>query len=139
MPSSRGTRDARKDCIELFVKGRPDAAEYRTAVRERALRLPAAAREALQPSVRVRGPDVAGHPDGELLRGIRGMLGRTLRVHSSVPNESAIVLGTLADLKQAGFWKIFVGTGAGLTPARSWRLAASKPTQRPASASSAAR
>ena len=37
----------------------------------------------------------------ELLRGIRGMLGRTLRVHSSLPAESAIVLGTLASLRQA--------------------------------------
>src|ERR1035438_5774516 len=37
----------------------------------------------------------------ELLRGIRGMLGRTLRVQSGMPKESAIVLGTLADLKQA--------------------------------------
>src|ERR1022692_1888777 len=37
----------------------------------------------------------------ELLRGIRGMLGRTLRVQSGLPKESAIVLGTLADLKQA--------------------------------------
>ena len=44
---------------------------------------------------------VAQSAQRELLRGIRGMLGRTLRVQSSVPKESAIVLGTLADLKQA--------------------------------------
>ena len=44
---------------------------------------------------------VAQSAERELLRGIRGMLGRTLRVQSSVPKESAIVLGTLADLKQA--------------------------------------
>ena len=37
----------------------------------------------------------------ELLRGIRDMLGRTLRVQSTLSAESAIVLGTLADLKQA--------------------------------------
>jgi alpha-glucuronidase len=35
----------------------------------------------------------------ELIRGVRGMLGRTLRAESSLPNESAIVLGTFASLK----------------------------------------
>ena len=44
---------------------------------------------------------VAQTAQRELLRGIRGMLGRTLRVQSGVPKESAIVLGTLADLKRA--------------------------------------
>ena len=37
----------------------------------------------------------------ELLRGVRGMLGRTLRVAPGLPAESAIVLGTLADLRRA--------------------------------------
>ena len=37
----------------------------------------------------------------ELLRGVRGMLGRTLRVASGLPAENAIVLGTLADLRRA--------------------------------------
>ena len=37
----------------------------------------------------------------ELVRGIRGMLGRTLRVEDRVPAESAIVLGTVADLRKA--------------------------------------
>ncbi|HSW49731.1 MAG TPA: alpha-glucuronidase family glycosyl hydrolase, partial [Bryobacteraceae bacterium] len=32
---------------------------------------------------------------GELIRGVRGMLGRTLRIESRLPGESAIVLGTL--------------------------------------------
>jgi hypothetical protein len=36
---------------------------------------------------------------GELRRGIRGMPGLTLRVQSALPKESAIVLGTLAELK----------------------------------------
>ena len=44
---------------------------------------------------------VAQSAQGELLRGIRGMLGRTLRVQSGLPKESAILLGTLADLRQA--------------------------------------
>jgi len=35
----------------------------------------------------------------ELVRGVRGMLGRTLRAGASVPNESAIVLGTFSSLK----------------------------------------
>jgi alpha-glucuronidase len=37
----------------------------------------------------------------ELLRGIRGMLGRTLRTDSRVPAGDAIILGTVADLRQA--------------------------------------
>jgi alpha-glucuronidase len=37
----------------------------------------------------------------ELIRGIRGMLGRTLRPGSRVPGEAAIVLGTLAVFRQA--------------------------------------
>jgi len=37
----------------------------------------------------------------ELLLGIRGMLGRTLRVDSRVPAEPAIVLGTLGRVRQA--------------------------------------
>src|SRR5450759_4240907 len=44
---------------------------------------------------------VAQSAQRELLRGIRGMLGRRLRVQSGVPKESAFVLGTLADLKRA--------------------------------------
>jgi alpha-glucuronidase len=44
---------------------------------------------------------VAQSAQRELLRGIRGMLGRTLRVETGLPRENAIVLGTLADLKQA--------------------------------------
>ncbi|HEV2194962.1 MAG TPA: alpha-glucuronidase family glycosyl hydrolase [Candidatus Acidoferrum sp.] len=34
----------------------------------------------------------------ELIRGVSGMLGRTLRVERALPRENAIVLGTLADL-----------------------------------------
>jgi len=44
---------------------------------------------------------VAASAQQELIRGIRGMLGRTLRVEAQMPAESAIVLGTLADLRQA--------------------------------------
>jgi len=35
----------------------------------------------------------------ELIRGVRGMLGRTLRVESSPPHEGAVVLGTLGALR----------------------------------------
>jgi alpha-glucuronidase len=34
----------------------------------------------------------------ELIRGVRGMLGRELRTHETIPHEPAIVLGTLSDL-----------------------------------------
>lgn len=37
----------------------------------------------------------------EMIRGVRGMLGRTLRAETQIPDESAIVLGTLADLHRA--------------------------------------
>jgi alpha-glucuronidase len=46
------------------------------------------------------GTPVARSAQRELLRGIRGMLGRTLRVQTGMPKESAILLGTLADLKR---------------------------------------
>jgi alpha-glucuronidase len=36
----------------------------------------------------------------ELVRGVRGMLGRTLRMESGVPKEAAIVLGTVDELKR---------------------------------------
>ena len=37
----------------------------------------------------------------ELIRGIRGMLGRTLRAEPRVPKEGAIVLGTLTEIRKA--------------------------------------
>jgi alpha-glucuronidase len=37
----------------------------------------------------------------ELLRGVRGMLNRNLRVESRVPAEASIVIGTLAQIRQA--------------------------------------
>ncbi|MBZ5617348.1 MAG: glucosiduronase [Acidobacteriia bacterium] len=65
----------------------------------------------------------------ELIRGIRGMLGRTLRVEARLPAESAIVLGTMAEIRQTapqlyrdgaieadGFWLVTVaGNGAHYT------------------------
>ena len=36
----------------------------------------------------------------ELIRGVRGMLGRTLRIEARVPAEGAVLLGTLADLQR---------------------------------------
>jgi alpha-glucuronidase len=61
----------------------------------------------------------------ELVQGIRGMIGRTLRVESRVPGESAIVLGTLGAIRQAfpqldaaaslepdGYWLKTLGAGA---------------------------
>ena len=37
---------------------------------------------------------------GELIRGVRGMLGRTLREQTSLPAEKAIILGTLGELER---------------------------------------
>ena len=45
-------------------------------------------------------PEIASARD-ELLRGVRGMLGRTLRVESGLPRENAIVIGTLDSLRAA--------------------------------------
>jgi alpha-glucuronidase len=39
----------------------------------------------------------------ELVRGVRGMLGRTLRIDSAMPAESAIVVGTVEELHKLGF------------------------------------
>src|SRR5580700_3649271 len=60
----------------------------------------------------------------ELIRGVRGMLGRTLRVETQLPAEGAIVLGTLAEIRQSapqlhldaqigpdGFWLTTVKVG----------------------------
>ena len=37
----------------------------------------------------------------EMIRGVRGMLGRTLRIEAGVPAEPAFVLGTLAEIRRA--------------------------------------
>jgi len=47
------------------------------------------------------GSVVAASARAELIRGVRGMLGRTLREESAIPQESAIVLGTLAEIRRA--------------------------------------
>ena len=44
---------------------------------------------------------VIGKAREEMIRGIRGMLGRTLRLEKALPDESAIILGTVAALKSA--------------------------------------
>jgi alpha-glucuronidase len=62
----------------------------------------------------------------ETIRGMRGMIGRTLRVEAGVPQESAIVLGTLSEIQKAapqwrlavslktdGYWLKTVASGAG--------------------------
>ena len=44
---------------------------------------------------------------GEIVRGLRGMTGRTLRLAQGMPTERAIVLGTLVDLRAARHaWQI---------------------------------
>jgi glycosyl hydrolase family 67 len=39
----------------------------------------------------------------ELVSGVRGMVGRTLRVSTNMPAESAIVIGTVEQLSKLGF------------------------------------
>src|SRR5436853_2520102 len=63
------------------------------AVRQSADRLPAAI-VTLDESIVIKAAQE------ELLRGFRGMLGRTLRVESRLPQEDAILLGTLASLRK---------------------------------------
>jgi alpha-glucuronidase len=42
---------------------------------------------------------LVSHAGEEILRGLRGMTGRTMRLQSGLPKESAIVLGTLNELQ----------------------------------------
>ena len=66
-------------------------AELGPAVRARYSSLPA--------TVVVSGDSpVLANAQSEMVRGVRGMLGRTLRESRTMPNESAIVLGTVAAL-----------------------------------------
>ena len=62
-----------------------------------------AAYEASVPAVAARLGEAATvrSAQQELIRGVRGMLGRTLRDEARMPQESAIVLGTLAEIRQA--------------------------------------
>jgi alpha-glucuronidase len=58
--------------------------------------------EALPPVVTSLGDaEMVAGARQELIRGVRGMLGTTLRVEARMPAESAIVLGTVADLRKA--------------------------------------
>jgi alpha-glucuronidase len=79
-----------------------------------------AARErytSLPPSVAVLGDSaVLAAAQGEMIRGVKGMLGRTLRADKGPPRERSIVLGTFEsihavapdfrarDLREDGFW-----------------------------------
>jgi len=65
------------------------------AARKRLTALPAVA-------VRLDESAVAVTAQQELIRGVRGMLGRTLRAETSLPDEGAIILGTFAALQKAG-------------------------------------
>ncbi|MGP0076223.1 MAG: alpha-glucuronidase family glycosyl hydrolase [Bryobacteraceae bacterium] len=44
---------------------------------------------------------IAENAQQELVRGVRGMIGRTLREESSIPKEGAVVLGTEAAIRAA--------------------------------------
>ena len=63
---------------------------------------PLAARPAIPAVVASFGDSVVTRTAREeLVRGVRGMAGRTLRIETGLPRENAILLGTLADLKRA--------------------------------------
>lgn len=49
--------------------------------------------------VRLGASPVLDSAQAELVRGVRGMLGRTLRTEKQLPSEPAILLGTLSSLK----------------------------------------
>ncbi len=51
--------------------------------------------------VALDGSPVVRSAQGEMIRGVQGMLGRTLRADGSLPSEGAIVLGTLSELRGA--------------------------------------
>jgi alpha-glucuronidase len=65
-------------------------------------------RQAVPPVVSVLDQSpVAGSARDEIIRGVRGMLGRIPRVESGIPRESAIVLGTLEEIGAAApQWKL---------------------------------
>ena len=63
------------------------------------------------------GSEVVESARGELIRGARGMLGRTLRMASGLPHENAIILGTIADLRKASPQ---IGIDAELKPDSYW-------------------
>src|SRR5690348_12711891 len=89
---------------------------YRAWLRYAPLEEPALSqyRQSLPAVVSTAGTSVLeGSARDELVRGVRGMLGRTMRTAGGPPAESAIVLGTLtelsdlqlrADLPPDGFW-----------------------------------
>jgi alpha-glucuronidase len=50
--------------------------------------------------VSLSNSEIAQSAQKELLRGVRGMLGRTERIETSLPNENVIVLGTFDEVKK---------------------------------------
>ena len=60
---------------------------------------------------------VSQSAQAELLRGIRGMLGRSLRIEAGAPTEPAIVVGTVEQIRTLDANLIRIAT-CGLTPLR---------------------
>ena len=62
----------------------------------------AGARQAVPAVVaRLDDSELARTAEVELVRGVRGMLGRTLRAETALPGEDAVVLGTLDEIRRA--------------------------------------
>ena len=68
---------------------------------------------------------VASTARAELIRGLKGMLGRTLRAESAVPRESAILVGTLDQIRRAAPGLL---PGVNLAPDAFWLKSATSGT-----------
>jgi alpha-glucuronidase len=63
--------------------------------------VPVAYKEMPAAIVNLDSSGLAGTAESEILRGVRSMLGRTLRVDAKIPDEDALVLGTTEELRAA--------------------------------------
>ena len=84
----------------------------------------AQARQSIPAVVALLDDSPVGHSaQAEIVRGIRGMLGRTMRAEGSLPTENAIVVGTLEEIRRAApGWRLEIPVGAASLPANSYRL-----------------
>ncbi len=51
-------------------------------------------------TIKLGDSEILSSAQGELVRGVRGMLGRTLRISSTPPDEAVIVIGTVAEFRK---------------------------------------
>ena len=100
-----------KHCLLLFAVALHAETGYQAWLRYAPLEAPPAVPAVV--SV-VEDSPLAGSARQELIRGLRGMTGRTLRAETGLPQEGAIVLGTLAQLARvAPEWRLDAKLAAG--------------------------